>query len=65
MISMEGTNLGLAVKNMRETKGMSRMELAVLTEVSESYLKKIEYGIRQPTIETYRKIMKALGWILL
>ena len=47
MISMEGTNLGITVKKLRETKGMSRMELS-------------EAGNRQPGIQTYRKMIAAL-----
>ena len=60
MINMEGTKPGLIVKNMREIKGISRMELSALTGLSESYLKKIESGIRQPTIQTYQKMIEAL-----
>ena len=60
MISMESTNLGLTVKQLRETKGMSRVELADAAGISESHLKKIEAGGRQPGIQTYQKIMEAL-----
>ena len=60
MISMEGTNLGITVKKLRETKGMSRMELSEAVGISESHLKKIEAGNRQPGIQTYRKMIAAL-----
>lgn len=62
MISMgsESTGLGFAVRSLRETKGMSRRELACAVGISESYLKKIENGHRNPGVETYQKIMKVL-----
>jgi len=60
MISMEGTNLGVTVKKLRETKGMSRMELSEAVGISESHLKKIEAGNRQPGIQTYRKMIAVL-----
>ena len=55
MISMgsESTGLGVAVRSLRETKGMSRRELARAAGISESYLKKIENGHRNPGLETY------------
>jgi Predicted transcriptional regulator with C-terminal CBS domains len=62
MISMgsESTGLGLTVRSLRETKGMSRGELARVVGISESYLKKIERGDRSPGLEIYRKITEVL-----
>ena len=60
MISMEGTNLGVTVKKLRETRGMSRVELSEAVGISESHLKKIEAGNRQPGIQTYRKMIAVL-----
>lgn len=62
MISMgsESTGLGLTVRSLRETKGMSRGELARVVGISESYLKKIEKGDRSPGLEIYRKITEVL-----
>lgn len=60
MISMEGTNLGVTVKKLRETRGMSRIELSEAVGISESHLKKIEAGNRQPGIQTYRKMIVVL-----
>ncbi len=60
IISMESTNLGITVKKLRETKGMSRMKLSEAAEISESHLKKIEAGVRQPGIQTYQKIIDVL-----
>lgn len=62
MISMESksTGLGLAVRSLRETKGMSRGELARAAGISESYLKKIENGDRKPGLDIYQKITEVL-----
>ena len=60
MISMEGTNLGVTVKKLRETKGMSRVELSEAAGISESHLKKIEAGVRQPGIQTYQRMIAVL-----
>lgn len=60
MISMEGTNLGVTVKKLRQTKGMSRGELSAAVGISESHLKKIEAGIRRPGIKTYQKMIAVL-----
>ncbi len=63
MISMGSTGstgFGLAVKELREIKGMSRVELSDAAGISESYLKKIENGNRKPRLGTYQKIMEAL-----
>lgn len=60
MISMGDTNLGIVVKLLRESRGMSRMKLADAVGISESHLKKIEAGGRLPGIQTYQKIIETL-----
>lgn len=62
MISMgsESTGLGLTVRGLRETKGMSRGELARAAGISASYLKKIENGDRNPGLEIYQRIAEVL-----
>ena len=60
MISTKGTNLGVTVKKLRETKGMSRGELSEAAGISESHLKKIEAGVRSPGIQTYQKLIQVL-----
>ena len=57
MINMQGTNIGEAIRLMRESKGMTRAELSEAAGVSESHLA----GGRQPGIHTYQKIVSALG----
>lgn len=61
MINLQSTNLGEAIRLLRESKGMTRAALSEAAEISESYLKKIESGIRQPGIKSYQKIVSALG----
>lgn len=56
----EGTNFGVTVKKLRKGKGMSRLELSKAAGISESYLKKIEMGVRKPGIQTYQKMMVIL-----
>lgn len=62
MINTTGTDidLGKSIRKMREARGMSRAELAEIVDISDSHLKKIESGARNPGIDTYRKILKAL-----
>lgn len=55
MMNLEGTNMGETVKTLRRTKGMSRFILSKAVGISESHLKKIETGIRQPGINTHQK----------
>ena len=60
MINLESTNMGKVIRLLREEKGMTRGELSEAVGISESHLKKIEAGARQPGINTYNKIMEAL-----
>ena len=60
MINFERTNIGETVRALRKAKGMSRPVLSKAVGISESHLKKIETGIRQPGIDTYQKILESL-----
>lgn len=61
MINIENTNMGKAIKMLREEKGMTRERLSEEVGISDSHLKKIESGSRQPGINTYSKILEVLG----
>ncbi len=61
MISRGSTDLGGIVKELRMAKGMSRVEVSEAAGISESHLKKIETGARQPGLGTYQKVMAVLG----
>lgn len=60
MMKFEGTDIGGTVRALRRSKGMSRLVLSKAAGISESHLKKIETGVRQPGIDTYRKILETL-----
>lgn len=60
-MNIGGTNVGETIKVLREAKGMTRSELSEIVGISESHLKKIETGKRQPGINTYQRIMEILG----
>ena len=60
MMKFEGTDIGETVRALRRTKGMSRPVLSKAAGISESHLKKIETGVRQPGIDTYRKLLETL-----
>lgn len=61
MIRVEGIHLGKTLGQLREAGGMSRKELAEAAGISESHLKKIEAGSRQPGIRAYERMMGILG----
>lgn len=61
MINLQSTNIGEAIRLLRESKGMTRAALSEAVGISESHLKKIEAGGRHPGIGTYQKIVSVLG----
>lgn len=61
MIRAEGIHLGKTIGKLRGACGMSRKELAEAAGISESHLKKIEAGTRQPGIQAYERMMGILG----
>lgn len=57
---IEEYNIGDTIRIFRVERGLSREELAEQTGISCSHMNKIEAGIKQPGINTYKKIMSAL-----
>ena len=55
------TSLGDTIRTLRLTKGKTVEELAEAVGISESHLKKIESGTRQPSMATYQRIVEVLG----
>jgi len=53
--------IGSRVIKWRESKGLSTYKLAKLSSVSQTYLREIEQGSKQPTVEIVDKICTALG----
>ena len=52
---------GQIVRAHRERAALTQAELAVAANVSESYIQRIEYGQRTPTITVFLQIAKAFG----
>lgn len=54
-------SIGNNIKKYRTIKELSQRELAKLTGISESSIRKYEHGERKPKIENLIKIERALG----
>lgn len=52
-------NIGIAIKDLRKSKGISQVDLAKAAKTTQAALSQIESG-RRPKIETMQKICKAL-----
>lgn len=52
---------GEKIKELRLKKKLSRKKLSQISGVSESHITFIEMNMRNPTLNTIRKISKALG----
>ena len=49
------------LKKLRSTKQLTQKEAAVLLGISVSFVKKLEAGKKNPSIETVKKIADAFG----
>jgi transcriptional regulator with XRE-family HTH domain len=59
---MSPRKIGVALKRLRETKGISQLALAKRAKVAQAYISEMEAGEKKnPGIETLRKLAKALG----
>jgi transcriptional regulator with XRE-family HTH domain len=59
---MSPKTLGAVLKQIREAKGLSQLDLAKRAKVSQGYLSDLEARQKKnPGIETLRRIAKALG----
>ncbi len=54
-------NVGLRLKELREKKGFTVNKLANLAGISQSHLRDIELGNKNPTVETLSYFCDALG----
>lgn len=54
-------SIGYTIGKLRKAQGMSRAKLAETVGISDSHMDKIEVGLRNPGIDTYRKILDALN----
>lgn len=54
-------NVGLRIKEIRESRGYTVNKLANLSGISQSHLREIELGNKNPTVETLSYFCDALG----
>lgn len=54
-------NVGIRIKELREAKGLTVNKLANLAGISQSYLRDVELGNKNPTVETLSYFCDALG----
>ena len=54
-------NVGERIKELREMKGFTVNKLANLAGISQSYLRDVELGNKNPTVETLSYFCDALG----
>jgi transcriptional regulator with XRE-family HTH domain len=54
-------NIGDKIKKVREAKGFTQKQVAIMLEMDQSQYSKIENGKTDPTTSTLEKITKSLG----
>ena len=54
-------DLGNAIKNLRQQKGIRQNSLAELCDISQTYLSQIENNAKEPNISTLKIIAKKLS----
>ena len=54
-------NIGQRIRQLRESRGMTQSQLQARSQVSRSYLSRIESGQMTPSLGTLEKISEALG----
>ncbi|MBJ8113077.1 helix-turn-helix transcriptional regulator [Bacillus cereus group sp. N6] len=53
--------IGEEIRSLRKSKGLTLMQVAEMTDVSQPYLSHVETGKRNPSPETLSKISNCLG----
>jgi transcriptional regulator with XRE-family HTH domain len=53
-------NIGIAIKQCRDARGLTLQQLAINSGLTKSYLSRVENGQRDPTILTLESIANAL-----
>lgn len=54
-------NIGVAIKNLRQQKGLKQTDFATKCGLSQSYLSSIEKGRKEPTLSILKQISGALA----
>lgn len=58
---LDKVTLGLRIRESRQAKGYTRQVLAEKVETGEVYLGEIERGLKMPSLNTFIRIVEALG----
>lgn len=64
MMNVRDTNIGKIIRALRENRGITKPGLAEAVGISESYLTKIEAGVRKPGVHLYQKMLEELEAVL-
>lgn len=55
------TQLGMRIRYLRKSKGLSIEDLALESDINRNYLSDLERGVRNPTVKVLEKLSIALG----
>lgn len=58
---IDGEELDIRIKHLREAAGLSKVQLSKLSNVSRSYISELEHGKYAPSIIVLKKLAKALN----
>ena len=58
---MDFKQIGIRIKKIRYSRGLSQEKLAFKADVDRTYLAGVEQGKRNPSIKSLEKIINALG----
>ena len=59
---MSGRRLSTVIRKLRETKGLTQLELAKQAKVTQGYITMLDTGARKfPSLPVLRRLAKALG----
>jgi len=56
-----GAHLGKRIKDLRADRGLSQAELADAAGTSEEWIRKLERGVRAPSLATLEAVSRGLG----
>lgn len=64
MITLNESNYGSLLRDMRIENNLSQKELSSLTGISENCISRIENQKISPTISTYLRLIHELGYVI-
>ena len=60
-----GIRLGRRVNQVRTSKGLTQMQVAIDADLDRSFISDIERGVKEPTISTIEMLAKAFSMTIL